>query len=202
MDSEGSSIPWPCYCRSKLATIHNETHQRSIDVTSVFHLAETLISTYRNSCNCSENCSRSTSCAQVVLESIARLLDFFDTIWTDSRDGTTEKEKLGPSEEAQFLDSNATEHSDSSSPTVTGAMAIATVDRYVWDDLERKLLLEEVLRGFMGSMNSIVKDICTRMPQLSKDSYGRSSTSDPTELAETLLERTYSALARYGRPAV
>ncbi len=83
---------------------------------------------------------------------------------------------------------------------ITGYHSLATIDRYVLDESEKKILVQEVLRVSTASMNKIMKDLRHRMSQAASSTERCPSAPDfdgLMDLSNGLLERTYSALARY-----
>lgn len=84
-------------------------------------------------------------------------------------------------------------------PTITGFQHIATVDRFVLDEGERKLVLQGIFRVSLLSINCIARDF--HDPIISSEQYN----SRPLEykkrmnIQSTMLpERTYTALPQYG----
>lgn len=204
MDPELENLPVSCICRSEMSEILQKTQATSLDVAYIFDLAEHVVAAFQGSYRCRECCFQSSDYIQMHLESVARLLDFFDAIWSAIHDD--EAAASGHSTVPPFLSYESTTSSGHSIPKVTGHRTFATIDRYVLDDSERKILVQEVLRTSTASMNNIMREIHQRMSQTVLSTERRTPTSTSfdglIDLLGRLLERTYSALARYGNSAM
>ncbi|KAF7118570.1 hypothetical protein CNMCM5793_008104 [Aspergillus hiratsukae] len=83
---------------------------------------------------------------------------------------------------------------------VANDQRIATVDRFVLDEGERKLLLREVLRGAVMNINHLAREVHCRRSSRSMNMDSMTSGPGERELTgqvTSLLERTYAALARF-----
>lgn len=204
MDPELENLPVSCICRSEMSEILQKTQAASLDVAYIFDLTEHVVAAFQGSYRCKDCCYQSSHYTQMILESVARLLDFFDAIWSAIRDD--EAAAVGHPIVPPFLSYESTPSIGRSIPKVTGHRTFATIDRFVLDDSERKILVQEVLRTSTASMNNIIKDIHQRMSQAVLSTERRTPTSTSfdglIDLLGSLLERTYSALARYGNSSV
>jgi hypothetical protein len=207
MDPELENLPVSCICRSEMSEILQKTQAASLDVTYIFDLADHVVAAFQASYRCKNCCYQSSHYTQMLLESLARLLDFFDAIWSAIHDDeAAAAAAVGHSKVPQFPSYESTRSSGHSIPMVTGHQTFATIDRFVLDDSERKILVQEMLRASTASMNNIMKDIHHRMSQAASSTERRTPTSTSFDglvgLLGSLLERTYSALGRYGDSSV
>ncbi|KAF2464002.1 uncharacterized protein BDR25DRAFT_346918 [Lindgomyces ingoldianus] len=77
--------PPTCLFRSEMDTMRQQVQTSLLDVTDVFHLSERLITALRDPSRCEDGCSQSLDFAQMLLESVARLMDFLDLAWPTTR---------------------------------------------------------------------------------------------------------------------
>lgn len=199
-----------CTCTSDLNSIRQKIRSTFQDITNIMDLAEQLVAAYRSSSRCDKACSASAPYMQTLLECVSRLLDFFDATWLAiNGDGTATPAVAAAgapdhSRISQFQGYESPRSSQHPASIVSGHQAVASIDRFVLGDSERNMLLQEVLRGLIVSMNKIVEHVHDRASHMlsgidrSPSVSSTYSTCDSFEdLCESLLERTYSALAHY-----
>lgn len=204
MDPELENLATSCLCRSRMSEIRQKTQASSLNVIHIFDLAEDLVAAFQGSCRCEDCCYQSPHYIQMLLESVTSLLDFFDTIWSVIHDDGAAA--VLHSRVPQFLGHGSTASGGHPVPMVTGHQNVATINRFVLDGSERKILLQEVLRRSIASMNNILKDVRYRISQLLSGTQRCPSTSTSfdrlMDMSGSLLERTYSALGRYGSSSI
>lgn len=208
-----------CSCLSELQIIREQTQAPCLDAWEIFDVSERLIAaTSSSAAHCEQGCYLSTSNTRSLLESIGRVLDIFDALWSASEEAARPT-TMASSSGARGIIPGSRGHQESMSSTTTTvtvmgmSKAVASVNRYVLDDAERQMLLQEMLRGSMASMNAIVEDVHRRVVSRHADQSASSlpwdvasnrDFSTPSaldglvDLSSNLLERTYAGLARYG----
>ena len=202
--------PPTCLFRREIDAIRQQVEISSLNVTDVFSLSERLVAVLLDPSRCDDGCYQSLAYAQILIDSVARLMDFLDKAWsTTCRKNVYDQTDVMHSGRTVTHRGNASISSSSSSHTAASAVVgwhtAASVGRFILDDSERDLLLQEMLRATTVSMNDVVADIHHRISQSSRASSAdhRRTASDLGHLdtlSGHLLERTYSALARYENP--
>ncbi|RDL40048.1 uncharacterized protein BP5553_00027 [Venustampulla echinocandica] len=190
-----------------MSAILQKTQTTPVDVTYIFDLTEHVVAAFQGSCRCKDCCYQPPHYTQMLLESVAHLLDLFDVVWSkihNDKAAIAFSHPIVP----QHPSYESTPSHDHKIPVVTGHQALATVDKFVLDDSEKTILIQEVLRTSTASVNNIMKDIHYRRSQAIMVSGSKRHPPAPThfdgliDLSGSLLERTYSAVARYGSSSV
>lgn len=187
-----------CLCRESVVRIPRSIRSPELDIALILDLVEEVTSSFARSSHGSCGCLQLSDYVQMLLDTTNSLFDILDATWknafldrnTHLRAPVMIKVALSPdgNNERQFA-----------STTITGLQNIATVDRFILDELEKKLVLEEILRGSLMSINHIVRGLHHQIIQQGKsDSWPLECKKRMNAQSITLLERTYSALARYG----
>ncbi|PYH90929.1 hypothetical protein BO71DRAFT_401785 [Aspergillus ellipticus CBS 707.79] len=185
-----------CKCCSQLNDIRGSLQSSSLDVSQILNLVETLAGSFRTACYCENGCTQSTYYTQLLIQPLMRLLDFLDvlrmaTLSHHSGSASYTSSRTGKSPE-DFC--------------VTGHQQIARLNRFPLDELEKKLLAQELLRGSLVAINSIAKEVHHRLmqarslpPSLEDSGAAYSSIAQTQQhmcnLYDEFLSRTYSALA-------
>ncbi|PKX97731.1 uncharacterized protein P174DRAFT_439475 [Aspergillus novofumigatus IBT 16806] len=187
-----------CVCRGTVARTQRYLRSPSVDITLIVDLIEELTSSVQRSSRDNCGCLQLSEYVQVLLDTTDALCSIQDSAWKKTVLGTA------PSPSATVkprvpLSPDCGIEKKLDLPTITGFQHIVTVDRFILDAEERKLVLQEIFRGCLLSINRIVRNVhnlvigsaqCNLWPLEEKKRMSVQSA--------ILLERTYSALGRCG----
>lgn len=124
-----------CRCGVSLLGIQRDIQSARPSVTLLLDLIEKLTDTFQRSSRCDRECVLIPEYIQTLIDSIALLLDLLEGM------------------AHEFLAGNCR------TDGFANDQRIATVDRFVLDEGERKLLLREILRGAVMNINHLAREI-------------------------------------------
>ncbi|KAG2413012.1 hypothetical protein HFD88_010571 [Aspergillus terreus] len=187
-----------CVCRSTVTRTQRYIRSASVDIIVIVDLIEELTNSVQRSSHGNCGCLQLPEYVQTLLDTTDALFNIQDATWKKTVLGATPS-PFAPVKPQVVPSPDGGSENKLRLPNITGFQHIVTVDRFILDPEERKLVLQELLRGSLLSINRIVRDLhdlvigsgqCDSFPDKEKKRMNAQST--------ILLERTYSALARYG----
>lgn len=188
-----------CVCRGTVSRTQRYIRSPSVDITLIVDLIEELTSSVQFSSRGTCGCLQLSEFVQMLLDTTDALFNILDVTWNKTVLGATPSSRVPFKSQVAALGPVGSTEKKLYLPIITGFKHIITVDQFILDVEERNLVLQEIFRGSLLSINCIVRDLhdlvtspgqCNSWP-LEKMRMNVQST--------ILLEQTYSALARYGR---
>lgn len=196
---EKSGEDLDCSCQTIVTALHQQTMSSSFELTKIIDIAESIIFVFENSEHCAKECRQTPHFVKPLLDSIYSLMMLFDIVWYYLH-SEQESEKLPPRPPHSIAVANLSfqrrTHISPAPAVVTGYQTPARIESFVFDEVEKQALLEEILRGLTTSMNNVVKTVQQCLPRTGASPHTAQGV-DLRDLCREVLDKTYSAKGRY-----